>query len=128
MALVRVRHFTLYLLDKKAATVNNVKFRINTNDAKQVGGEGYLTHSDGAPDASMSATEVTPVGGSTITEVLKKKVITKGEVPYSCFIGGDFYKGVMRVITAEFSSESASGAATGTLEMEGGMPEIVSLG
>lgn len=127
MANPKIRSFTVLLNGKKAGTINNVKVSYKSGDAPQMGQEGYLGHSDGAFMTSYSATEVVPVKGSSLTELLEKKMLNHEDVDATTFIGGKQHKVVLRIMSMDLSSETASGAATGNIEMEGGKPTLVTL-
>ncbi len=121
----KIRMFTVLLDGKKAGTLNNVKQHYKSGDASQLGQEGYIGHSDGAFLTTFSGTEVTPIAGSSFLALLKKKMLNHQDVDFTCFIGPDLHKGIGRITTMEFSSQTADGAAQGTIEIEAGKPVLI---
>lgn len=121
----KIRMFTVHLDGKKAGTLNNVKQGYKSGDTSQMGQEGYIGHSDGAFLTTFSGTEVVPIAGSSFTALLEKKMLLHQDVDFTCLIGGKLHKGIGRITTMEFSAQTADGAASGTIEIEGGKPVLV---
>jgi len=125
MANPKIRMFTVLLNGKKAFTINNVKIGYKSGDASQMGQEGYIGHSDGAFITTFSGTEVVPVAGSTGTAILESHMLLHKDIDFTCTIGGKLHKGIGRITSMELSAQTADGAASGTIEIEGGTPVLV---
>lgn len=123
MAQPTVRHMSLYLNDKKVATINNISVTFDSGRTALYGSEGYLTHSKGAMMTRMDFTEVTPVGGSDLT-ALEKKFFNQEDVDVALIVGGTAKRLPMALKQFQFDSASESGACTGKGQLEGGRPVI----
>lgn len=118
-----IRMMAFYLNNKKAATVNQVGYKINPARAAAFGQEGYLSHAKGAITTEFTINEVTPVAGSSFTALLQK-VLAQEDIDCSVIVGGKLHKVKMAVTSVDFSSASETGMSNGTMTLQGGVPDV----
>lgn len=112
-----------YINNKKAATVNQVDYAINPGRTRAFAQEGYLSHTKGAVVTSFTINEVTPVAGSSFTELLAK-IISQEDIECSVAVGGKLHTVICAITAVNFRSQSESGMSDGSMTLEGGIPGI----
>jgi hypothetical protein len=120
MAMPDVRAFAIYINHKKAFTCNQQSISIPMGRTAVFGQEGYLAHSKGAVQVRLQLNEITPVGGSDLTQLLDKS-LKQENVDIAMFVGGKQMSASFAVTNIEFSSQTESGVATGSGTFEGGL-------
>lgn len=119
-----IRHFAFYIKGKKAATINEVAYKIMPARTPQFGGEGYLGHAEGAQMSQITVTEATPVDGSDMTEWLVENVVKGRRLQCSGVVGGKNLEFDMVVTDFEASSNTKTGEATSKATLEGAIPDV----
>ena len=123
MALVRVRHASMFVGSKKVAEMFRNKVALNSGDEPQFGDEGFLGMSDGAITTQLDFDAIVPVSGMTVdlTAYLLNKTdvdITSGPV------NGKLYTWTSRCTKAEYDSDSKAGTQTGAFSFMAGVPTV----
>jgi hypothetical protein len=120
----RIRHFSVYIANKKVATMTQSTYDVNSNDESQVADGGYFGHSDGAETTTLSVDTIEPVRKSdsaTIRKALRAKSYVKVT---ASLISGSIETVEMRCVKASYSSDATNGKLTGKFDFEGGAAEI----
>lgn len=118
-----IRMTAFYINGKKAATVNQVSYKINPRRTEMFGQEGLLTHSKGAATVEFSVSEVTPISGSSLSD-LNKKILNQEDIDCAILVGGKLHKVTCACTGAGFDGQSENGTATGNATFVGGVPSI----
>lgn len=119
-----IRHFTFYVGGRKAATINEVEYKLMPARTPQFGGEGYLGHAVGAKMSQINVTEATPVDGSDMTEWMIANLVKDTRLQCSGEIGGKSLEFDMVVTDFTASSQTKTGEAQCKATLEGAMPDI----
>lgn len=118
-----VRMTAFYLNGKKAFTVNSVGYKIDPRRSPMFGQAGLLTHSKGAVTVGFDIKEVTPIGGSSISD-LNKKIINQEDIDCAIIIAGKLHRVSCACTGAGFEGNAESGTATGDASLMGPIPTI----
>ncbi len=118
-----IRGLPVYINGKKAATIN--KWDINFKGAREpmFGADGLMTHSKGAQSFELKVSEITPIGGSALTEI-NKKLLNQEDIQIAVPIGGQLITCTCAGTGHGFSSETEGGKTTGEATFSGGVPTV----
>lgn len=123
MALVRVRHASLYVTSKKFAEVNDHTVEYESGDELQIGDDGVFAVSDGAASVKLTATSVTPVSGATVSPETALQAKQNIDVQLG-LLNGKIWQLTMRVQKAQYKSDAKAGTLVGEFVFISGEPTI----
>lgn len=122
MAMVRVRHASIFVVQKKVGQMFNNKYSINGGDEPQYGDAVLLGYSDGVIMTNLTANIVIPVKGADVD--IAALLLAKSDVDIQIgTIGGVIHQITMRTLKAEFTSDAKVGSLVGDFEFGGGEPK-----
>jgi hypothetical protein len=107
---------------KKIAELKSAKYSISSGDEAQHGSEGVMGYSKGQVMTKISADVVVPVAGLSTT--LESALLNKQTVTIGWIGGGKLHQIDMNPMDCEYTSDSKSGALSGTFNFEGGAPDV----
>lgn len=126
MATPRVKAGSIFYKGKRIALMQNITYRINTNDTQELT-DGGPTNTDGRTVTEVTCDTIVPVAGVGVSIV--RDAIDHKDVALTL----DILDGCIhelkdcRARTAEFTGEIASGKLTGRFEWFGPKPTIKNL-
>lgn len=119
-----IRMLAFYLQNKKAATVNKATYEIMPARTPMIGQDGLLAHSKGAVQVKFTVTEVTPISGSSLGDI-NAKVLAQEDIEVGIIVAGKYHRVTCAATSGQFEGDAATGAATGSVTLEGGVPNVV---
>lgn len=122
MANPEIRFMSVYINGKKAATSNNVSMKVDPKRTVMHVQDGVV-HSKGIVHTEITVKELTPVGGSSLTDI-EKKILRQEDIPLAVMIGGKLHQWTMACTGYDFSSTSDTGVSEGSATFSGGVPDI----
>ena len=122
MASPEIRMMAVYLNKRKAGTVNQVDYKINPNRAPQHTQDGVV-HSKGNIVTDITIDEVTPVGGSSVSALIKT-ILNQEDIECGIVVAGKLHLVTMACTSVNFKSVSESGMSNGTMILSGAIPDI----
>jgi len=117
-----IRAAGIYFKGKKVAEIESSDYTISSGGEAQHGTDGLLGYSNGQGMTKIVANTVVPVRGLSVTFVgalLKKETVVVGWTG-----GGQLHQIEMKILEANFKSDSKSGSLKGTFNFEGGEPDV----
>jgi hypothetical protein len=123
MALVRVRHASMFLNSKKIAECYKSDVELNSGDELQYGDEGVIGVADGATNTQVNFDMIVPVSGATVSP--EQLLLAKQNVDIqSGLINGKLWDCTMRFTKAKYDSDAKTGTLNGAFTLIGGEPTI----
>lgn len=117
-----IRAAGLYLKGKLIAEVESSDYTLSSGGEAQHGTTGLLGYSSGQGMSKIVANTITPVRGYTLDFVgilLRRETVVVGWLG-----GGKLHQVEMKILEANFKSDSKAGSLKGTFNFEGGEPEV----
>ena len=118
-----IRGLPVYINGKKAATVNKWSLKFKNNREPMFGADGLLTHTKGASSFELQVTEITPIIGSSLTDI-NKKLLNQEDIQIGVPIGQQLVTCTCAGTGHGFESDSESGKVTGEATFSGGVPTV----
>lgn len=115
---------SIFYSGKRIATMQNVTYRIITNDGQEVADSGVY-NTDGVVLTEISCDTISPVGGLGVSIVKDAVEHRDVDLALGLFDGHIHELKECRAKTIEFTGEVASGKQTGRFEWHGPKPVIV---
>ena len=123
MALVLVRHASLYVGGAKVAEMYESTYDIASGDEPQYGDLGFLGMSDGAITTKVDATTIVTVPGNSVN--IENMLLQKQDVDVTLgLIDGHTHQITMRCTNANFKSDAKAGTLVGSFSFMGGPPSV----
>ena len=123
MALVRVKHASIFRNGKKIAECYQNKYHIASGDEAAFGDDGFEGMTDGATTTTIDCTTIVPYGGMSVD--LADDLLNKRDVDMTVgLVNGKIHEITMRVLEAEFDSDAKTGALNGAFKFMGGVPSV----
>lgn len=124
MALVRVRHASIFLNGRKIAEAYENEEDISSGDEPQYGDEGFVGASDGATTTNFTFTAIVPVLG--MSAAVENMLLNKQDVDLSLgLINNKLHQVTVRCSGANYKSDAKAGTLIGTFKFFGGAPKPV---
>lgn len=123
MADVVVRPIAFYLLDKKVATVNKVRAEFRIGREPLFGQEGILAWSRGLATLNLTASGITPVGGSDFSNNIEK-IIAGVDLSFAFVMGGKYFREKLAVTSYNVDSDSERGTTLEELSGSARAPKV----
>lgn len=119
----KVRHGSLFFNGKKVATLQNLTYKLKSNDGQEIADSGAY-NTDGIATSEVSCDTIVPVAGVGVGVV--KALVNHEDVALTLgIIDGTIHELTeARTQEAEFTSEVASGKQTGKFSWHAGAPNI----
>lgn len=123
MALVKVKHASLYIASKKAAECNKNDIDVKSGDEPQIGDDGFLGMSDGATMTTIQFESIVPLSGMSVT--VETALLNKTDVDITLgLINGKIWQLTCRCTDLKYTSDAKNGTLTGSFTFVGGIPSI----
>lgn len=123
MAMVRVRHASIWLGGRKLAEMYKTDTELASGDEPQYGDEGFVGMSDGATTTTIDFDVIVPISGMTVA--VEQAILNKSDVDVtSGLINGKLWQLTMRCTKAKYSSDVKPGTLTGSFTFMGGKPSL----
>jgi len=117
-----IRAAGIYFKGKLVAECESSDYTITAGGEAQHGTAGLLGYSTGQPMTKLVCNTITPVRGYSVTFIstlLQQQTVVVGWAG-----GGQLHQIEMKILEANFKSDSKSGSLKGTFNFEGGAPEV----
>lgn len=122
MALVRVKHASMYANGKKIAEMYDNTYSISSGDEPQFADIGFAGMSDGAITTSLDCSVIVPVQGLSVS--MDDFLLGKQDVDILLSpIAGRLHQITMRCTNADYKSDAKTGTLNGTFKFFGGEPK-----
>jgi len=123
MALVRVRHASIYDGATKVAEMFKNKYHIGSGDEPAFGDEGFLGFTDGAITTTLEFDTVVPAAGMSFDP--NDAMLNKRDLNISIgTLSGKVHQIEMRMTDADYDSDAKTGALNGSFKCSGGVPSV----
>ena len=122
MANARIRHYSIFINTKKAATFQTSSLGIQSGDEPQFGDDGFLGYSDGAIQSTLQSDAVVPVGG-TNTGLLDALLAKQDVLIGAGIVDGKILQMTHRVLEATYDTDTKTGTLMGKFRFGGGAPK-----
>lgn len=123
MALVRVKHASLWVGGKKQAECNKNDVDVNSGDEPQIGDDGFMGMSDGATTTTLEFDSIVPVSG--MSSQVEQLLLTKADVDMNLgYVNGKLWQITMRCTRLKYSSDAKTGTLSGSFTFMGGVPSL----
>jgi hypothetical protein len=119
-----IRAAGIFFKGKMVAEIESSDYTISAGGEAQHGTHGLLGYSTGQGMTKIVANTVIPVRGMSVTIVgslLRKETVVVGWTG-----GGELHQIEMKILEANFKSDSKAGTLKGTFNFEGGEPDVSS--
>lgn len=123
MALVRVRHASIYDGATKVAEMFKNKYHIGSGDEPMFGDEGFEGMTDGAITTTLEFDTIVPTAGMSFDP--DDAMLNKRDLQISIgTISGKVHQVEMRMTDADYESDAKAGSLTGSFKCFGGTPSV----
>ncbi len=117
-----IRSAAVQFKGKKIAEIETADYTISSGNEAQHGSDGLLGFSSGQVSTKIVCNVIVPVAGLSTTledALLRKLTVTIGWIG-----GGKLHQIDMKVMEANYKSDSKVGSLKGTFNFEGGEPDV----
>jgi len=123
MAMVRVRHASLYAFGKKIAEMYKTDTEFSSGDEPVFGDEGFAGFTDGASTVTIEFDTIVPVAGMSVA--VEQYLLNKTDVDVTNgLINAKIWQLTMRCTKAKYTSDAKAGSLNGAFTFMGGPPSV----